>query len=368
MIKNKKKIFLIGGTRPNFVKLSPILREFQNYTSQFQTKLVHAGQHYNYEMSQIFWDQFNLPKPDYSLNVGSGSHGYQTAQILMKLEEIFLNDRPDLVVVVGDVNSTLAAALAAKKLNISVAHVEAGLRSFDMTMPEEINRIITDRISDILFVSEPSGIVNLKNEGIKESVYFVGNVMIDSLISNLDIIKKNTTLEKLELIGEDFDVVTLHRPSNVDNKDTLVKIIQILKIASSGRKIIFPVHPRTLKNIEFFRLKKQFNSIKNLKMTESLGYFEFMNLVVNSKLVITDSGGIQEETTWLGIPCITLRENTERPVTVTNGTNTITGINISLFEKALDQLNKFNNKKYKPPKLWDGKTAQRIVKKIIKYF
>jgi len=367
MNNKKKKIFLVGGTRPNFVKLAPIWRELKKHKKQFQTKLIHAGQHYDYEMSQIFLDQFRLPKPDYSLNVGSGTHGYQTAQVLIKFEEVLLRDRPDLVVVVGDVNSTLAAALASVKLNIPVAHVEAGLRSFDMNMPEEINRILTDRISNLLFVSEPSGVRNLKNEGTTDSVFFVGNVMIDSLVHNLNLINKNNTTEKLNLLGKDFGVVTLHRPSNVDNKNSLKKILTILKLAASEQIIVFPVHPRTIKNIESFRLEKQFNSIKNLRITESLGYLEFMNLVMNSKLVITDSGGIQEETTWLGIPCITLRENTERPATVKNGTNAITGLNISLVEKALKQAQKSNNKKYKPPILWDGKTAQRIVKKIITF-
>jgi UDP-N-acetylglucosamine 2-epimerase (non-hydrolysing) len=367
MNNKKKKIFLVGGTRPNFVKLAPIWRELKKYKNQFETKLIHAGQHYDYEMSQIFLDQFRLPKPDYALNVGSGTHGYQTAQVLIKFEEVLLRDRPDLVIVVGDVNSTLAAALASVKLNIPIAHVEAGLRSFDMNMPEEINRILTDRISNLLFVSEPSGVLNLKNEGITKSVFFVGNVMIDSLVYNLNVINKNNTVEKLNLLGKDFGVVTLHRPSNVDSKNSLKKILTILKLAASERIIVFSIHPRTIKNIESFRLKKQFTSIKNLRITESLGYLEFMNLIVNSKLVITDSGGIQEETTWLGVPCITLRGNTERPVTVTNGTNTITGLDITLFEKALNKTQKFNNKKYKPPKLWDGKTANRIITQIKKF-
>jgi len=345
MNNKKKKIFLVGGTRPNFVKLAPIWRELKKYKNQFETKLIHAGQHYDYEMSQIFIDQFGLPKPDYSLKVGSGTHGYQTAQVLTKFEEILLVNRPELVVVVGDVNSTVAAALAAVKLNIRVAHIEAGLRSFDLTMPEEINRILTDRISNLLFVSEPSGIKNLKKEGITDSVFFVGNIMIDSLMFNLDKIKNNNTVRKLKILGEDFGVVTLHRPSNVDYKNSLVQILKILRIAASERKIIFPVHPRTIRSIEYFKLEKQFKSIKNLILTESLGYLEFMNLVVNSNLVITDSGGIQEETTWLAIPCITLRENTERPITVTNGTNTIAALDLTLFEEALKQTKKFNKKK-----------------------
>lgn len=366
-LHKRKKIFLVGGTRPNFVKIAPLWWGFKNHKKEFDVKIVNVGQHYDYEMSRIFFDEFRLPKPHYTLDILPGSHGSQTGQIIIKFEELLINNIPDLVIVVGDVNSTLAAALVSVKLQVPVAHVESGLRSFDSTMPEEINRILTDRISNMLFVSEPSGLVNLKNEGITDSVYLVGNVMIDSLKNNIKKIKSISTSRELGFKNNDYGVITMHRPSNVDSKQSLKKMIQILQLLTVDRKFVFPMHPRTEKNLISAGLYKKTKSIKNLTIIKSLGYFEFMNLIINSAVVVTDSGGIQEETTWLGIPCITLRENTERPITVATGTNTLTGLNMNLIRKTLKNIKSFNSLAHKPPPLWDGKTAKRIIVLIKKF-
>jgi len=367
MYMNKKthKIFLIAGARPNFIKIAPIFHEFEKRQERFDVKIIHTGQHYDYAMSQVFFEQFGLPEPDFFLDVGSGSHGYQTANILLEIERLIISENPELVIVVGDVNSTLAAALAAVKLDIPIAHVEAGLRSFDVKMPEEINRILTDRISNLLFVSEPSGIENLKNEGIdNKKMHLVGNVMIDSLVFNLPRIMEISYFEKLDLEANKFGLVTLHRPSNVDSGESLKKVISILKLASENKTLLFPAHPRTMKNIDKFGLKKELDSIRNLIISEPIGYLDFMNLMVNSGIMITDSGGIQEETTYLGIPCITLRNSTERPITITHGTNEVTGLEIEKFRIALEHTAYFQKKCYQPPALWDGKASGRIVEII----
>jgi len=364
-MSERSRIFLVAGARPNFMKIAPMWHVFQHRQKGFETQIVHTGQHYDYEMSEIFFKNLGLPKPDFFLEVGSGTHGYQTAQVLMQFELLLTEHRPDMVVVVGDVNSTIAAALAAAKLRIPVAHVEAGLRSFDMAMPEEINRILTDRISDLLLVSEPSGMANLTAEGSdKQRMHLVGNTMLDSLKHNLRKIRANETTKKMALDGEKFGLVTLHRPSNVDAESALRRAIAVLREAGSHGKLVFPAHPRTRKNVETFGLKSEFESIENLKVIEPIGYFDFMNLMIHSSYVLTDSGGIQEETTWLGIPCITLRKNTERPLTVEQGTNRVTGLDLSAVRAALDWVGSFDASAYSPPKLWDGNAAERAVKVI----
>jgi UDP-N-acetylglucosamine 2-epimerase (non-hydrolysing) len=344
------------------MKIGPLWHKFKHLEGRFETQIVHTGQHYDYEMSEVFFRNLGLPEPDFFLEVGSGTHGYQTAQVLMRFEQLLMDRRPDMVMVVGDVNSTFAAALAAVKVRIPVAHVEAGLRSFDMDMPEEINRILTDRISDLLLVSEPSGLVNLSAEGIDgKRIHLVGNLMIDSLSNNLQEIRTNQATEKMGLNVEKFGLVTIHRPSNVDTEPALRQVLVVLREAASRSKLVFPAHPRTFKNIKTFGLKDEFESIENLRIIEPIGYFNFMNLMIHSSYVLTDSGGIQEETTWLGIPCITLRKNTERPLTVEEGTNRVTGLDLSAIIAALDWADGFDASGYHPPELWDGNAAERVV-------
>jgi len=356
------RIYLVAGARPNFMKIAPLWHKFGEYKEQFDVYVVHTGQHYDYEMSEVFLKNLGLKEPDFYLGVGSGTHGYQTGQILIEMEKLLFAKPADLVIVVGDVNSTIAAALASVKLGIPVAHVEAGLRSFDKQMPEEINRILTDRISDLLFASEPSGVENLRNEGIDEKyIHLVGNLMIDSLKNNLEQIKAANTVQKMGLERRKFSLVTIHRPSNVDDKASLEVVLSILKEAATEDKLVFPVHPRTSKNVEQFGLEGGFDSIENLGMIEPIGYFDFMNLMVNCRYVLTDSGGIQEESCWLGLPCITLRDNTERPLTVESGTNRVTGLNISAVVSALGWARAFDSSDYVPPKLWDGNAAERVV-------
>lgn len=369
-MNNKKyKIVLVGGARPNFMKIAPIWRELIKQKDIFELFIVHTGQHYDYEMSKVFFEQFHLPTPHYYLNVGSGSHAYQTAQIMIAFEKVILELMPNLVIVVGDVNSTIATSLTAVKLNIPIAHVEAGLRSFDRTMPEEINRILTDRISDFLFVSEPAGVENLLREGTEESkIYLVGNTMIDTLSYHFETIRAIQAKNLYNLESHKYCTITLHRPSNVDSKENLQKIADILNEASKYVKLIFPAHPRTTKNIESFGLKHIFDSINDLQIIQPLGYFEFMSLIVDSRFVLTDSGGIQEETTWLGIPCITLRENTERPITITQGTNVITGLDFDKVRQALKRANSFDRGDYTPPPLLDGQASQRIIKILRDFF
>ncbi len=360
------KIINVVGARPNFMKIAPLMREYKNH-SNIKPILVHTGQHYDKNMSESFFIDLEIPKPDYNLGVGSGSHTEQTAKIMIEFEKICIKEKPDLVLVVGDVNSTIACSLVAVKLGIKVAHVEAGLRSFDKNMPEEINRILTDRISNYLFITEKSGIENLKKEGFsEENIFFVGNVMIDTLKFLLDKINKKDTFKKYKLKEKDYILLTLHRPSNVDNKESLSNLLNIIKKVQENKKLIFPIHPRTKNNIEKFSLNKELEEMKNLIITEPLDYLNFMNLVVNSKLILTDSGGIQEETTYLGVPCITLRENTERPITIEEGTNILTGLDKSLIISSVNDILEGKNKKGKIPEFWDGNTSKRIVEVLIK--
>lgn len=350
------------------MKIAPLWHKFGEQKEQFEVYVVHTGQHYDYVMSEVFLKNLDLKEPDFYLGVGSGTHGYQTGRILIEMERLLLAEPADLVIVVGDVNSTIAAALASVKLGIRVAHIEAGLRSFDRRMPEEINRVLTDRISDLHFASEPSGVKNLRNEGIEEkSIHLVGNLMIDSLKNNLDKIKAVDTVQKMGLEGRKFSLVTIHRPSNVDDKASLEAVLTILKEAAREDKMIFPVHPRTSKSIDRLGLKGEFDSIENLEMIEPVGYFDFMNLMINCRYVLTDSGGIQEESCWLGVPCITLRDNTERPLTIESGINRVTGLNISAVISALEWARDFDSSDYEPPALWDGNAAERVVEVVAEF-
>jgi UDP-N-acetylglucosamine 2-epimerase (non-hydrolysing) len=354
------KIIHIVGARPNFIKIASILRAC-NKAPRINSLLVHTGQHYSDNMSKAFFQDLDIPIPDINLEVGSGSHAEQTAEIMRRIEPVLLDQRPNALLVVGDVNSTVACALVAVKLGIKVIHVEAGLRSFDRTMPEEINRILTDAISDLLFVSEPSGIANLNREGINgDKVHFVGNVMIDTLEFYQEKAASSRILDDLKLQSKKYIVVTLHRPGNVDQYHALTRIVEALIEIQKEMKIVFPVHPRTLKQLELSGLKDRLINLPNILIVEPLGYLDFLKLMSEARLVMTDSGGIQEETTILGIPCLTVRENTERPITVTEGTNKIVGTD---FVRILNGYKASLNAEQLPrwPKFWDGKASERIV-------
>ena len=362
------KILNVVGTRPNFIKIAPLVREMKKH-KQITQILVHTGQHYDASMSKLFFDELGIPKPDINLGVGSSTDTTQTAKIMLGIEKVLLKEKPDLVVVVGDVNSTFATAIAAKKCGIKVAHVESGLRSFDMGMPEEINRILTDHVADLLFTTEESGNINLKLEGISSNkIFFVGNVMIDTLLMHKKKAQQSKILSKLKLTKKNYIVLTIHRPSNVDNKIALEAIISILEKIQDKIKIVFPVHPRTKKNITLFGLDKKIKNMKNLIVTEPFGYLDFLCLMSNAKLVMTDSGGIQEETTILQVPCITLRNNTERPVTVQQGTNIIVSTDKEKIIKTANEAMKGASVKGKIPQLWDGRASKRIIEVILRKF
>jgi len=355
-----KKILSVVGARPNFIKIAPLHKEIQKYTSAFIHKICHTGQHFDVNMSKIFFDELEMPEPDYYLGVGSGTHTTQTAAVMTRLEDVLLKEKPDLLIVPGDVNSTMAAAITASKMGIPIAHVESGLRSFDRTMPEEINRMVTDVLSDYLFVSEKSGIINLKNEGIDESkVFFVGNIMIDSLVRFLPVIKASDILHRFSVSDKAFVLVTFHRPSNVDSEETLVNLCWLLNKLSEEKKVIFPVHPRTRKNLEKTGLLKKLNP--GIILSDPIGYIDFLALVLHASLVVTDSGGIQEETTFLSVPCITVRNNTERPVTIEVGTNQLIGTDFAKVLKAATNILNGEQPEGSVPSLWDGNTAERIV-------
>jgi UDP-N-acetylglucosamine 2-epimerase (non-hydrolysing) len=357
----KKKIMFVAGARPNFVKIAPLLREFAKHRDVFNTSLVHTGQHYDFEMSGVFFQGLQIPDPDIHLNVGSHSHAVQTARIMVAFEKVVMRNKPDLVIVVGDVNSTLACALVASKLGTKVAHVEAGLRSFDRSMPEEINRVVTDSLSDYLFVSERSGLENLRREGVSSNkIHFVGNVMIDSLIWAGKHLGKSKVLDDLNLTEKEYGVVTLHRPSNVDSDASLSEICDILQLVSENIKLVYPLHPRTKIMLKKHGLLGKLTVLTNLRLTDPLGYLDFVKLMKGSKFVLTDSGGIQEETTALRVPCLTIRENTERPVTVTQGTNTLVGKDKGKIARSLANIMRGTFKRGMVPVLWDGKASQRI--------
>jgi UDP-N-acetylglucosamine 2-epimerase (non-hydrolysing) len=356
-----KTIFNIVGARPNFMKIAPIQRCMLQ-SNRLKPILIHTGQHYDKAMSKVFFDDLEMPQPDHYLGVGSGSHAQQTASIMIALEKAMLEYKPDAILVVGDVNSTIAAAIVAAKLLIPIIHIEAGLRSFDRTMPEEINRILTDSLADYLFITEDTAQNNLLNEGVHPSkIFFVGNVMIDSLYYFRKKAQQSNILENLKLNGNFYTVLTLHRPSNVDMENIFTGIIDALDEIQQQIPIIFPIHPRTKKMIEAFKMGKRITEMKNFQLIEPLGYLDFLNLMINARFMLTDSGGIQEETTALSIPCLTLRENTERPVTVELGTNIIVGMNATRIKEESFKIINGNSKHGTIPPLWDGKAAERIV-------
>ncbi|MHB8262053.1 MAG: non-hydrolyzing UDP-N-acetylglucosamine 2-epimerase [Bacteroidia bacterium] len=353
-------ILLIIGTRPNFIKVTRFKKVALKYP-HITLKIVHTGQHYDATMADVFFKQFNLI-PDYFLNVGNGSPNFQIADIMLKLEEL-INTKfnPDLMMVVGDVNSTLAGALTANKLNIKLAHIESGLRSFDDSMPEEINRIITDKICDLYFVTESSGVENLKKEGVEdEKIKFVGNTMIDTIVAFSDKIEWADVLTKFNLTTKQFVLTTLHRPATVDFEEGLIKMIELLEYVSKNNKVVFPIHPRTVSNLKKFGLYEQLIQNKNLIITEPLDYFSFQKLIKYSMFIITDSGGIQEESTFLKVPCLTLRNNTERPITCTVGTNTLVQFDMNDISVLISEIENGTYKKGQIPELWDGHATERI--------
>jgi len=361
------KILNVVGARPNFMKVAPLVDAMKRREHEFTPLVVHTGQHYDVMMSDAFFKDLELPKPDLYLSVGSGSHAAQTAAVMQRFEPVVLEAQPDWVLVVGDVNSTLACALVCVKLGVKVAHVEAGLRSRDRSMPEEINRLLTDQISDLLFTPSQDADENLRAEGIPdERIRFVGNIMIDSLNKLLERAKDSQVRQQLGVADSDYAVLTLHRPSNVDERETLARILGALETIAERLPIIFPVHPRTRKAILELGLERQLQAGRGLRVIEPLGYLDFLRLYSGARLVLTDSGGIQEETTVLGIPCVTLRENTERPITVEMGTNTVVGTDPQrITTAAFAALDQSSRRSYRVPPLWDGHTADRILDSLL---
>lgn len=369
------KIILVAGARPNFIKVAPLIQAIKKHNSASSGQiidyiLVHTGQHYDYEMSQVFFKDLDIPQPDIHLEIGSGTHAQQTGKVMLEFEKVILKEKPDLVVVVGDVNSTLGATVSSVKLHIPVAHVEAGLRSFDKKMPEEINRILTDVISDYLFVPTHDAVDNLKREGVApEKIYLVGNVMADSLLDHREKAENSTILKVLGLDKNGYGVITLHRPSNVDDRESLSRVLKMLKEISHIIPLVFPAHPRTWKNIERFKLEKSVPGEDRLRFIEPLGYLDFINLMMNSRLILTDSGGIQEETTVLGIPCLTWRENTEWGITLSQGTNVLVGTDT---DRAMAEVRRILQGRRDGAQarnsidLWDGYAAARIIDVLLK--
>lgn len=355
------RIVNVVGARPNFMKIAPLLDEMRRRPG-LEPLLVHTGQHYDARMSDRFLEQLGIPEPDLHLGVGSGSHAVQTAQVMTAFESAVAELEPDLVLVVGDVNSTLAASLVAAKAGIPLAHVEAGLRSFDRSMPEEINRLVTDVLADHLFVTERSGVENLRREGIPEDrIHFVGNVMIDTLLRN------RTRADALDMPGRvgvragEYALVTLHRPSNVDDPALLEGYVEVFEEVCRTLPVVFPVHPRTAGSLERFGLLDRLRRIEGLRLLEPQGYLEFLGLTSRARMVLTDSGGIQEETTALGVPCLTLRENTERPITVTEGTNRLVGTRPTAILAAVGEVLADGGGEARRPEYWDGRASERIV-------
>ena len=375
------KIMSVAGARPNFMKIAAITEAVKSHNTQgkapyVEHTLVHTGQHYDEKLSQCFFDELALPRPDVNLGVGSGSHAIQTAEIMKRFEPVLSEFQPDALLVVGDVNSTIACSLVASKIVYSapnglglsrplIVHVEAGLRSKDRSMPEEINRILTDAISDILFVTEEDAIENLENEGVPaEKIFLVGNVMIDTLKRHLEKARKRPVKKAVDITG-DYGLVTLHRPSNVDSKENIEALLECLFKISEKIFLIFPVHPRTKANLKRFGLWDQATSRKGLHLIEPLTYLDFLHLLKDATLVLTDSGGIQEETTFLNVPCITLRENTERPITITMGTNYLVGTDPKKILETVHEILSGNGKQGVIPPYWDGKAGPRILQHIL---
>ena len=362
-MNNKPRIYCIVAARPNFMKIAPILAEIEQRNT-LEAVLVHTGQHYDVNMSHIFFHDLGIREPDIHLGIGSGTHAEQTGKLMMAFEQLCMDDRPDMVMVVGDVNATVACSLVAAKLHIPVAHVEAGLRSGDRRMPEEINRIVTDTLSDVLFTTSRDADENLVAEGIsRDRIFFTGNVMVDSLLANLGKTRPEEILSRV--LGDpdkegDYALLTLHRPSNVDDKATLEGWIKAFEEIAQNTTIICPLHPRTAKQLDTFGLAERFK--RAITVTDPLGYLEFAGLMQGASFVMSDSGGLQEESTVLGVPCLTLRENTERPVTITSGTNHLIGTQPEKLVKAISDLPvRAKEGQWPIPELWDGKAAGRIV-------
>jgi UDP-N-acetylglucosamine 2-epimerase (non-hydrolysing) len=354
------RILAIAGARPNFMKIAPIVAALRRSPGTFEPVIVHTGQHYDEKLSQVFFDELGIPRPDVNLSVGSGSHAQQTAAIMSAFEPVVLEREAGLVLVVGDVNSTIACALVASKLGTPVAHVEAGLRSFDRTMPEEINRVLTDQISDLLFITEASAEDNLRREGVDpDKVHFVGNVMIDTLMAHLERARSLSVLERFDVAPRGYGLLTLHRPSNVDDPGMFDRLIDGLGAVCRELPLIFPVHPRTRPKLEASTSASRLMRAGRLRPVDPMGYLEFLGLMESSRVVLTDSGGVQEETTMLGVPCLTLRENTERPVTIAHGTNRLVGTDPSRIADAWKQVGAVRPPPSVPP-LWDGRAAERI--------
>lgn len=360
-----KRILTVVGTRPNFIKVTRF-REVASRYAGFEMHIVHTGQHYDDKMADVFFRQFNLV-PDHFLNTPQGSPASQIAFIIVELEKLILQLKPDIVMVVGDVNSTMAGAIAANKCGVKLAHVESGLRSFDRTMPEEFNRIIADELCDLLFVTEQSGLDNLKAERKpQEAIHFVGNTMIDTMVKFAPQIEQSDILQQLNVSPGNYVLMTMHRPATVDDEAGLKNLLQLIRDVCSRYALIFPVHPRTVSTLKKFGLYEQFTSIKNLSFVEPLDYFAFQKLVKHSKFILTDSGGIQEESTFLGVPCITLRPNTERPSTVTIGTNELLPFDLAVIHRKIEEIISGTYKKGGIPPLWDGKATERIFEVLSK--
>ncbi len=358
------KILHVAGARPNFMKVAAVMAAMGQRPALFEQRLVHTGQHYDYEMSQVFFDELHLPPPDEFLNCGSGTHAEQTARVMLAFEPVLLQYRPEWVFVVGDVNSTLACALVCAKLGVRVAHVEAGLRSWDRAMPEEINRLLTDQIADLLFTPSPEAETNLSREGIAaEKIHFVGNVMIDTLARMLPAARSRSALADLGLARGDYYLVTLHRPSNVDDPQPLTEILSALGELAQRKRVIFPVHPRTRQRIE--NLGLGYLKSTGVELLDPKGYLDFLALTEAAALVLTDSGGVQEETTYLGVPCLTLRPGTERPVTLTHGSNRLCASQREAILAAVEQANASDRDLTRCPALWDGRAAERIVEVML---
>jgi len=362
------QLMCVAGARPNFMKVAPLLRAFLE-SGRIRATLVHTGQHYDPSLSDVFFSDLGIPPPDVHLGVGSGSHAVQTARVMQAFEPVVEEKKPDFVVVVGDVNSTVACSLVAAKLCYRVAHVEAGLRSFDRTMPEELNRLLTDQLSDLLFVSEPSGLANLAREGIPErKVHHVGNVMIDSLARFREPARARQAHRRLGLEAKSFALATLHRPANVDGREGLLRVLSLLQAAALRMPVLFPVHPRTRARLDQFGLRERLESLPGMRLCEPLGYIDFLSLMDSAAAVITDSGGVQEETTFLGVPCFTLRPNTERPITVELGTNELLPLDPDVVGERLDRVLRGEGKRGIVPPLWDGHAAERIRDVFLRMF
>jgi len=360
------KAIIVVGARPNFMKAAPLMREFAK-RGGIEARLVHTGQHYDENMSKVFFEDLELPEPDIYLGVGSGSHAEQTARVMVEFEKVVLEDRPDLVIVVGDVNSTLACSIVGSKLWIPVAHVEAGLRSFDLAMPEEINRMVTDILSRFCFTTSPEAETNLLREGVgKERIFFVGNIMIDSLLNYIDRADGSSVLERLGVEEKNYMLVTLHRPSNVDDPGELRELFAMLSRLAERMPVILPIHPRTRKMLE--SADPPIDLSARLNLIDPVGYLEFVGMMKSAGIVVTDSGGIQEETTVLGVPCVTVRENTERPITMEVGTNVLAGTDPAKVEAAVNGILDNGIGEHAIPPLWDGRTAGRIADILEKHF